>query len=704
MKLEKSKISRPIFIISLFVLLVLLLILQSYFEMKKGVFLYPINIVVFLIMNINLIVIVVLLILIARTFIKAYIARRRGLAGASFRFKVIASLIIVSIVPAFFLLAISVGFIHKSLSNWFSSRLNLLTESSVSLSKALIEEKKRSMAIISEKLLASNYRNIGNLEEFMRKYELVAIIVYDSKGGAIKVESRSDYMDEVDVKNSVREVMITKETSSFYVGRYFFYFKPIGDGVLVFVDRLPKDIAKGLGYVESVYREFVQLSRMKVYVERSYVYTFVFVMLMVVFASVWFGLQLAKSVVEPIELLIDATREVSKGNFSVRIDISGEDELVLLAKSFNEMVSQLGEKTRLLEDRKRFIETIVESVNSGIIAIDRDGRITLVNKALIELLGLEFMVEDLVGKRYYEIFDRDRFKEIYEVVVSSLREGSSLDWKRPLTSSVEFEVRGEIRNFLIKVSGMRSDSGELSGFIVIVDDVTDVVRAQRAFVWEEVARRLAHEIKNPLTPIKLSAQRLLKKYLDRIDDRDSFSRIVDTIIKSVDSMKKMVDEFYRFARMPEVKFEMTNIVDIMRELVELYRITNKDVYIELRVGKDFPERVMADGEQLRRAFMNLLDNAVHAMNGSGRIDIDMEYDRERNMLIIRIADTGVGIPDEDKERIFKPYYSTKDGGMGLGLTITDRIIADHGGYIRVEDNYPKGAIFIIEIPVRGYRS
>ncbi|MGB9667808.1 MAG: ATP-binding protein [Thermosulfidibacteraceae bacterium] len=700
MKVERSRIRKLIGIFVIFMVVSLLLTFQFYLEMKKGISLYPINLVVFLIVNINLIVIVILFILIARTIIKAYMARKRGLVGASFRFKVILSFIGVSLVPAVFLLVLSVGFIHKSLSNWFSSRIHAITDSSVELSRAYIEEKNKRMSLIAEDVLKSDYNTLNNLEHFLNKYGLMAIWVYNSKGGGIGVERKSEYKKEVDVINSVREAFESRETSVFYSGRYYFYIKPFDGRVLVIVDRLPKDISKGLGYIESIYREFMHLNKMRVYIEKSYVYTFLFIMLIVIFASMWFGLQLAKSVVEPIELLILATKEVSKGNFSFTLEVKGEDELATLVKSFNEMVLELGEKTRLLEERRKFIETIVESVSSGIISLDKEGRITIVNSAFMELFGMDCSVDELVGKKYYEVFSRDNYRRIYEVVVDFLRD-RGLQERRPFVASVDMEIKDEVRNLFIKVNSLKSSYGNIIGFLIVIDDVTELTKAQRALVWEEVARRLAHEIKNPLTPIKLSAQRLLKKYLDRVDDKESFSRIVNTIVRSVDSMRRLIDEFYRFARMPEVKFGVTNLVSIVKELVELYSLSNKNVEFNLLVDSDFPEKILADGEQLRRALINILDNAIHAMYGSGRVDISLKYDKERNMIVISIADTGVGIPDEEKEKIFAPYYSKKDGGIGLGLTITDRIIADHGGYISVSDNYPRGAIFTIEIPYRG---
>lgn len=692
----QSRLPKALIVLLMFVFLISLIVLQSYLEVKRGLTLYPINLLILILMNINLLVMILFVFLIGRTLVKTYLGRKKGVPGASFRFKMMVSFLAVSLLPTLFLLVISIGFIEKSFSSWITKRMDTVVESTSSVSKALLDEKKDKMEFIL-RVFDRGLISEDVIKDIVKDGSIVGILVFNQNLDKILgYLAKKDVEKRIDIQGLVKDAFSSKGPIYFYSGKYYFYARPYFDRVVVIIDKLPKDVAQGLGYIESIQKEFLYFSLIKNHMKRSYIYTFILITVMVVFASLWFGLQVAKGVVEPIESLILATKQVSEGNFNVELSARGEGELNLLIDSFRKMAKSLGEKTKELVSRNVFIESVVGSVSSGIVYVDRDGRIGLLNKAILEILGIEGCVEDFIGKRYFEVFDREKYRLIYEIVGSFLK-GKSRG--RVLTQHVDVEVKGEVRNLIVTVTGVTL-SNVIEGIILVVDDITEFTRLQRAIVWEEVARRLAHEIKNPLTPIKLSAQRLLRKYGDSVDDKETFKRTITTIIKAVDDMKRMVDEFYRFARMPEVRLEVTDLAEVVRDLVEFYRTSWKEIDFTLSVDDDFPKKVLVDGEQMRRAIMNIIENAIDALEGNGRIDVRLKFKKEDKILVIEIADTGKGIPDEDKEKIFIPYYSTKPDGVGLGLTITDKIIADHGGYIKVRDNHPSGTVFVIEIPYK----
>ncbi len=393
--------------------------------------------------------------------------------------------------------------------------------------------------------------------------------------------------------------------------------------------------------------------------------------------------------------MINATKEVAKGNLDISIETRAKDELGMLIQHFNRMIRDLAAKQRELEERKAFIETVVENITTGVISIDRNGNISTINSAAKKILGIE---ENPVGEKYWHVFPKNLYGPIYHAIKETLSISSGTGKRTEVT----MHIKGELKHLLVSASPLKDHEGTWAGVVIVIEDITELVKIQRAQAWEEVARRMAHEIKNPLTPISLSAQRIKRKLKKRHlteEEVESLNRSADAIIRSTETISNMVNEFSRFAKLPDVELKPDDITEIIKEAVDMYR-DNRTVDFELHFSENLPKKMLIDREQMKRVFINLIDNALHAMNNSGKITIKASYNPETRKVRIEVADTGCGIPDKDKDRLFQPYFSKRKGGTGLGLAIVNRIITEHDGTIRAADNHPQGAVFIIELPYR----
>jgi two-component system nitrogen regulation sensor histidine kinase NtrY len=337
------------------------------------------------------------------------------------------------------------------------------------------------------------------------------------------------------------------------------------------------------------------------------------------------------------------------------------------------------------------MKNILDNINSGVIMLDTDGKILMINGAACSILNIE--PEAVTDRSYKDLMAMIRSEELENLVKGI--EGREFRW-------IDKEIKVTIGNrqaiLRVFIKGLK-DSQKYIGLLVVFDDLTDIIKAQKAVAWQEVARRIAHEIKNPLTPIKLSTERMVKKWETQESDFDQvFGRSTKTIIREVEGLKRLVDEFSRFSKMPEIKKLPSQLPTLIDEVVNLYK-GYKGIEINVSLPQECP-LVELDGEQFKRVMINIFDNAVHATSNKGKIDVKLRFDLSSNMVFIDIADNGPGIRDEDKERLFLPYFSTKKDGTGLGLAIANRIIAEHRGYIRVRDNEPQGTIFTMEIPIK----
>ena len=467
---------------------------------------------------------------------------------------------------------------------------------------------------------------------------------------------------------------------------------------------------KGIEDANAVLEDYETLHKWEIPIKFSYFILLVFVTLIVIFLAIWFGFFTAKGITEPIQLLAEGTEMVASGNLDYRIEVpkrGAEDEISVLVKSFNKMTKDLSDnraeldevhnnlrKTNIeLEQRRQYIETVLAHVSAGVISIDAEKRALTINRVGVSMLGKKDKSE-VTGRHISDILSSEQ-NEIMESMAKDLEKSGREMVERQITFSQDKRTVVS----LITMSKLVDEEGKSLGFVIVIDDMTELVRAHRAMAWREVARRIAHEIKNPLTPIQLAAQRLQRRYAKVLTGEDAsvFTESTGTIIRQVEELKHLVNEFSLFARLPSTQPVASNLHDLIKEVLPLYKEAHPRINFELIEDPNVP-LVELDQEQMKRVFINLLDNAAASIEKDGAIIIETMFNSKLQIIRIEIRDTGHGIPGHVKDRLFEPYYSTKVGGTGLGLTIVQRIIADHYGYIRVHDNKPKGTCFVIELP------
>ena len=455
---------------------------------------------------------------------------------------------------------------------------------------------------------------------------------------------------------------------------------------------------EGIVRADQAYRQFRANRRELV---RVYVAVIGLIFLVTIFIATWLGFYLSRRITEPIRELADATREIASGNLGVRVDTEVGDEMGTLVEAFNEMAGELQENravitrstaelrrsNRELDSRRRYIETLLANLSTAVISLDSAGRVTTVNPAAAQILGAPLEV----GEDARAVFRFSGLAPLAELLDESPR------WTKDgvRRDLVLKRADGEI-SVSVQVSLLKGASGESLGTLLMVEDLTELLQAQRASAWREIARRIAHEIKNPLTPIQLAAQRLRKKFSEGADLHDVIPSATESIEREVGALKRLVDEFSRFARMPEVARREVELARVIDSVLELYKGLPRirwEVDVAASIGN-----VMLDPEQIRRVLINLIDNAVAAMAGEGTIRIGADLPAGEKRLRIEVADSGPGIGPGDRDKMFSPYFSTKRRGTGLGLAIVHRVITDHHGTIQVEPNQPSGARFVIEIP------
>jgi PAS domain S-box-containing protein len=443
--------------------------------------------------------------------------------------------------------------------------------------------------------------------------------------------------------------------------------------------------------------------------------------LILLFASSWIAIYLARGIATPIKALAEASKEIARGNLSHRVTTVADDELALLAESFNQMTTQLEENRRRIEagaaelrdknlalgERRNYIETILQSLTTGVVSLDENDCVTTWNAAAARMLGLTDRLED--NPKLSALIASEDWATVDRLLRRARRTGHATE-QTQLESSAN---GGGAVPVAMTATALRNSIGPRRGVVLVIEDLSELLAAQRAAAWSEVARRMAHEIKNPLTPIQLSAERIAKSYArvaangngtngESADEKRVaavISECTETISREVAGLKAMVDEFSQFARLPATRLEVANLNEIISQAVGLYQERLEAVTIELKLEPDLPV-TMLDVEQIKRVFVNLIDNAIEALFTASekRITIATIHDVERSLVRAEITDTGQGIEPGDFRRLFQPYFSKRDSGTGLGLAIVQQIVLEHGGRIRAEKNYPHGAKFIIELP------
>jgi two-component system nitrogen regulation sensor histidine kinase NtrY len=686
------------------------------------------TVLMFILININLLLLLSLFLLVFRNLAKLYYEKKNNILGSKLKTRLVTAFIFLALLPTTVLFFFSIQFISTSIAFWFNAPVEQTLESSLTVGQKLYEyieaqnefsAKRAAFQIDSRKLLQPENREklTRYTQVVQRAFNRNGIEVYtpDAKRVCLSLANELEPLyfglltttdltkiPSAKVSNTIYQ---TIEEGEFLrtISTIPFGVEPSkAQGFIVVTTLVSADLSENLRAILKGIEEYQQLKLTKRPAQISYYIALSIVALLVIFCAIWFGFQMAKSITIPIMKFAEGTQRIADGDLNYQIDFQTDDELGTLIKSFNSMTRQLAagreqialsgemlkEQNTELEKSRQYIEVVLKHISAGVVSIDNKGIITTINKAAESMLGINSL--NILDKNFRQVLRGDYLSmanKIYEQAVQGLKNAEI-----PISTSIS----GAPKHFSLHYSTLKDDTDHTMGAVLVFDDVTELEKAQRMVAWREVARRIAHEVKNPLTPIKLSAQRLKRKYGKQIND-EIFNGCADTIVEHVDLIRNLVNQFSTFARFPDTNFSKDRIENVILETIVLYREGLERVDIQSNFGEDIPF-LKLDHQQMKQAFINLIDNAVFAVNKEGIIVIDVSYDPILKIVRIEIADNGKGISDKEKTKLFEPYFSTKKSGMGLGLAIVNSIISNHNGVIRVQDNPPRGAKFIIELP------
>ncbi len=690
------------------------------------------NVLVFTLININILLLLLMVFLVLRNLVELIFQRRSRFLGAKLQTKLVISFVSLSLIPTGLLFFISLQFVSSSMDYWFNINVEESLEESLNIAKDVYQESRQRVSKKGELVAAAlklqyekNARPV-ELEEFLQ----VELADQDVQGLSIISEQRAilgsvfglDFADgqPPDIPAEILRRSLAGEKNLHVIqsvphGELVRSLTPVlidnGSGkpvslVLTVSELIPAQRLNRMARISSGLEGYRQLMLLKVPIKTSLLVMLLIVTLLIIFAAIWFGFYVARGLTGPIGTLADATRRVAEGELDFVLEKESGDEMGTLVDSFNRMTrdlllgkQQLERANQALvlssqeqENRRRYMEIILQNVAAGVISLDEDGRVTTINRFAEELLHID--KEAIIDRNFRTVLPPDQLK-ILQDFYGELQESG----KPSIQRNLRLRISDEAFSLRVNLTRLEDEDGNSLGLVLVFDNLTELEKAQRMAAWREVARRIAHEVKNPLTPIQLSAQRLRKKYLDKLpDDTEVFDQCTKTIISQVDELKRLVSEFSSFARMPTVQKESNSLPDMIEEALALYRQAHKNIEFLFEIPKD-ASRFFFDFKQMKRVLINLVDNAVAVLPEGGTIEIKGRFEKDQKRVFIEVLDDGPGVPDEDKLRLFEPYFSTKKTGTGLGLAIASTVVADHGGYVRVKDNDPKGARFIVELPL-----
>jgi two-component system nitrogen regulation sensor histidine kinase NtrY len=690
----------------------------------------------------DLTMLLALVFVLARNVVKLVVERRRGLPFSRFRAKLVLALLGLTIVPSVLVLIVGGELIRSATQKWVAQPVDDVLSS-------------------ANRIAGDYYRERENVvleqaNELARTVSAAAVVASDAEGvrTVIEREIRQGRIGLVEVYSLGRDgqplPLVAAQSPAFprghlrasadllaahvAAGQETTAHEPLEGGgelvragakiiepgtrravgVIVASDHLTGELATHFRRITAAYEDYSQLVVLMRPLQGTYLSLFLMMTLMILVSATWMGLYLAKRITRPVQMLAAGAREIGAGHLDHRIEPETRDEFGSMVEAFNTMAGELAasqrklERSRLdlerknlqLDERRRYIETVLERIATGVISISADGRIETINGAALRLLDVDRAV---VGTRVEDVFQREDLAPL-GVLLRNSRGGT-------VPGAQEFALARDGRELHLAAAAtaLQGDDGSFQGGVLVFDDVTPLIRTQRVAAWRDVARRLAHEIKNPLTPIQLCAERMRRHFNSAPDaSRELVEECTTTIVGEVESLKALVDEFAQFARMPAPKTVPSDLNALLTETLALYNGLFRQITIEPRFEALLPT-VRVDVEQIRRVVINLVDNAVEALGGTQapmrpdgdapRIVLETRRDAVNGVVRIIVADNGPGIPAADREKLFMPYYSTKRRGSGLGLAIVRRIVAEHGGAIDVQNNEPQGTRFVIELPV-----
>ncbi|WP_277655838.1 sensor histidine kinase [Seleniivibrio woodruffii] len=666
------------------------------------------NISIFLLANINLILLLAVFILIFRNLGKLFIDRKKNIFGARLQTKLVTFSIILAVIPAVIVFVFSNKIIGKNIDKWFNSQIQQALESSMNLMQ-VYQTQAESYVVEQGGLLASFissgdfvYRNNHpKMEKFIKGYmekdRVDGIYIYNRYGERIlSLHKSRDRINNI-VNNKVVNKILKKELIArydmvnnrpvYWVGHPVYSGKNASRivGAVVVYKRFPKNQAEDVANILKSYNTYRQTEHFIYPVKNSFKAVTTLMTLFVMFAAIWGSMVYAKSITRPIESLASASSAVSKGNLDVEVEVQGNDELAYLGRSFNSMIKRLNAHNTELNLKN-------EKLSEMFMQITRDNQ-------YIDSIFKNVKSAIFLYTHSFELLKQNDYAETVleyanEAFLSSVLTPAALfidSDERESQFQIEILLKGELRTMTTTITKIFSHDGNVDNLVIVLDDITDLLNFQRVGIWKEIATRIAHEIKNPLTPIKLTAERIKRKAVMGTGDPETIASSMDTIIAEVESLQSMVNEFNMFARLPELKMVQFGLKDLFEEILAFYKGSNQKADIEI----DCPDVMfIGDKSQLKRVFINLVNNSIDAMNQKGKITVKVTEDD--NNIRIDYRDNGEGIPQEDIGRVFIPYFSKKPDGTGLGLAIVKKIIEVHNGTITVESEYGQYTRFLME--------
>ena len=647
--------------------------------------------------------------ILVRSVVRVLNERKAGLLGSRFKTKMVAGAIGVSLLPLVFLFLFSYSLLNRTLNVWFPKPLEIANAESQKLldeySRELHERLNLRAARVAPLLDARGVKAVLDESQAGTSIPLDALWVVDGSGKAVSQAAPTSLTDE--------HLRFARELSSgiaiWQTDRQTFITgsAPVAGGELYVGRKLGADFLASMSAIETQTKDYEnQRAHIRDYKKQILLALFL-IMFLLLSSTLWVALYLSKQVTVPIQAMAQATQEVARGNFEHRVAIQAQDELGTLVNSFNDMTAQLGEGRRQINEftrhlqeaveerdrRRKLMEAILENIPTGVLSLEAEGEISRVNSAVVAIFG-EHARE---ARSLTDLLGEEASRPVLALMRRSLRMGVA-------SREIEIAAPGRLVRAAVTVSALGSRRAN-PGFVVVIDDLSELLRAQKAAAWQEVAQRIAHEIKNPLTPIMLSAQRL-KRFLERSDPslaRTELGAMVaecgGLIEREARALESLVDEFSQFARFPAARLVPADVNPIVAGALGVFQGRLEGIQVSADYAQHLPP-VKLDAELLRRVLANLIDNAAEAMEDSKlrRLSVITRLKEEGDAVEVVVADTGHGISPEDKERLFLPHFSTKERGTGLGLAIASRIISEHNGSIRVEDNEPVGSRFIIRFP------
>ncbi len=713
-----------------FLLLALLVVLQSSNLWKSFTIESASDtLALYALLSINFIAFVIFAFIFARSLLKLRQERRALMLGSKIKSRLLKYFFAVSLLPIVAMAFFTYLFMNRFLERSFAQIPESVIQETHQMQNQAVENQNTKTREITQMLTAMlEGREITDqtLTEIVERGNLTFLEVI-SPNNAILAESRKNVLPEQqnELENTLELVRQNDfDDPALSDGKGFdAAAAKFSDGrTLVLIPDLRPEtnvnemIGKSLG-------EFEKLKKQQITVRQIGLSTLGFLTFLLIFASSWTAFYIARGLTLPLKALAEGADEIARGNLTHRVDVFAEDELALLVSTFNEMSAKLEANSAELSERRRYIETVLQSLSTGVISFDGENRVTTINKAAIQMLKLETAdfgeigLKQLVNKENHIILERllNRAKRIGKAGEQTVLQREHTDGSVETAGSLPVALTA---------TALPKNLGESGGAVLVIEDLTELIAAQRASAWQEVARRMAHEIKNPLTPIQLSAERIAKRFqvqspkskvqsflnvFKATSDEENLkteaqnAKVIkegtETILREVNSLKSMVDEFSRYARLPNARFESGDLNEIIKQAAALYE--DREVKITLNLAENLPN-AMVDDEQIKRVFVNLIENAVEAFDVTQpdkQISIKTFHDAARDLIVTEVADNGDGILPANFQKLFQPYFSTKGRGTGLGLAIVQRIVSEHGGKIRAGNNSAKGAKFVVELPI-----